>query len=154
MLDVNASTIKANLTQFAGSTRCASPSTAQHRRVRCTRAPGRRGVQADKHVLQYGRSPRTRRRDGAAARDLPTLDYSRRAKCALAFARGGRSAAFVAGSCRRLQRTSLGGHRERSRCRDAEDDAPLTFILGPPTQLHAKFRRDRVGDRALDAASR
>jgi len=96
MLDVNASTIKANLTQFAWID---SVRLTKHWPTPSCHGAREHAVAVafnDKHVLQY--VDRHGRDLGTAPlhANLPTLDYLDARSALWPFARAGRSAAFVA----------------------------------------------------------
>jgi cell division protein FtsQ len=141
MLDVNAATIKVNLAQFAwiDSVRLTKhwPNTVVvtvHESIAVAVAFN------DKHVLRY--VDRRGRDLGAAPLhvNLPTLDYLHARNALWPFSRAGRSAAFVAAQLPPAFSAQVSVI--------TEDDhgvvtlrmtTPVTFILGPPTQLRAKF---------------
>jgi len=141
MLSVNVATIRANLAQFAwiDSVRLTKhwPNT-----VVVTVHEGTAVAVAfnDHHVLQY--VDRRGRDLGAAPlhANLPTLDYLHPRSALWPFAHAGRSAAFVAAQLPPAFAAQVSVV--------TEDDhgvvtlrmtTPVSFILGPPTQLHAKF---------------
>ncbi len=142
MLDVNATTIKENLAQFAwiDSVKLTKhwPNTVVVTVHESTAVAVAFNV---RHVLQY--VDREGRDLGTAPlhANLPTLDYVHPRHTALwPFAHAGRSAAFVASQLPPAFASQVSVI--------TEDDhgvvtfkmtTPVTFILGPPTQLHAKF---------------
>ena len=141
ILNVNAATITANLAQFAwiDSVRLTKhwPNTVV---VTVHESTAVAVAFNDKHVLQY--VDRRGRDLGAAPLhvNLPTLDYLRPRSALWPFSHAGRSAAFVA--------AQLPPAFDSQVSVITEDDhgvvalkmtTPVTFILGPPTQLHAKF---------------
>jgi len=141
MLDVNASTIKANLTQFAwiDSVRLTKhwPNTVV---VTVHESTAVAVAFNDKHVLQY--VDRHGRDLGTAPlhANLPTLDYLDARSALWPFARAGRSAAFVAAQLPPAFSAQVSVVTENDHgVVTLKMTTPLTFILGPPTQLHAKF---------------
>ena len=141
MLDVNASTIKANLTQFAwiDSVRLTKhwPNTVV---VTVHESTAVAVAFNDKHVLQY--VDRHGRDLGTAPlhANLPTLDYLDARSALWPFARAGRSAAFVAAQLPPAFSAQVWVVTENDHgVVTLKMTTPLTFILGPPTQLHAKF---------------
>ena len=141
MLDVNAATVKTKLSQFAwiDSVRLTKhwPNTVV---VTVHESTAVAVAFNAKHVLQY--VDRHGRDLGTAPLhvNLPTLEYVRPRGGTWPFTRAGRSAAFVA--------ARLPPAFSAQVSIITEDDhgvvtlrmtTPVTFILGPPTQLHAKF---------------
>jgi cell division protein FtsQ len=141
MLDVNAATVKTKLAQFAwiDSVRLTKhwPNTVVVTVEESTAVAVAFGA---KHVLQY--VDRHGRDLGVAPlhANLPTLEYLHPRGATWPFTRAGRSAAFVA--------AQLPPAFSAQVSIITEDDhgvvtlkmtTPLTFILGPATQLHAKF---------------
>jgi len=141
MLDVNATTIKANLAQFAwiDSVRLTKhwPNTVV---VSVHESTAVAVAFNDHHVLQY--VDRRGRDLGTAPlhANLPTLDFVHPRSTLWPFAHAGRSAAYVASQLPPAFASQVSVI--------TEDDhgvvtfkmtTPVTFILGPPTQLHAKF---------------
>ncbi len=141
MLDVNVATVKANLAQFAwiDSVRLTKhwPNTVV---VTVHESTAVAVAFNAKHVLQFVDQ---RGRDLGVAplhENLPTLQFLHARDSTWPYARAGRSAAYVA--------AHLPPAFARQVSVITEDDhgvvtlkmtTPVTFILGPPTQLHAKF---------------
>jgi cell division protein FtsQ len=141
MLDVNAATVKTKLAQFAwiDSVRLTKhwPNTVV---VTVHESTAVAVAFNAKHVLQY--VDRHGRDLGVAPLhvNLPTLEYVHPRAATWPFTRAGRSAAFVA--------AQLPPAFSAQVSIITEDDhgvvtlrmtTPVTFILGPATQLHAKF---------------
>jgi cell division protein FtsQ len=141
MLDVNAATIKVNLAQFAWIDAVRLTKHWPNTVVVTVRESTAVAVAFnDKHVLQY--VDRRGRDLGAAPLhvNLPTLDYLHARSALWPFSHAGRSAAFVAAQLPPAFSAQVSVI--------TEDDhgvvtlrmtTPVTFILGPPTQLRAKF---------------
>jgi cell division protein FtsQ len=141
MMDVKASTVKANLSQFAwiDSVRLTKhwPNTVV---VTVTESTAVAVAFNAHHVLQYVDA---RGRDLGTAplhANLPTLEFVHPRNALWPFGHAGRSAAFVAAHLP----PAFGAQVSVI----TEDDhgvvtlkmtTPVSFILGPPTQLHAKF---------------
>jgi cell division protein FtsQ len=141
MLDVNASTVKANLAQFAWIDAVHLtkhwPNTVV---VTVHESTAVAVAFNNRHVLQY--VDRDGRDLGVAPLhvNLPTLRYLHPRDATWPYARAGRSAAYVA--------AQLPPAFSAQVSIVTEDDhgvvtlrmtTPVTFILGPATQLHAKF---------------
>jgi cell division septal protein FtsQ len=141
MLDVNDATIKSNLAQFAWID---SVQLVKHwpNTVVVTVHEGTAVAVAfnDKHVLQY--VDRAGRDLGAAPlhANLPTLDYVHPRNALWPFARAGRSAALVASQLPPAFAAQVSVVTEDDHgIVTLKMTTPVTFIIGPPTQLHAKF---------------
>jgi cell division protein FtsQ len=141
MLDVNATTVKANLAQFAwidsvGLTKH-WPNTVV---VTVHESTAVAVAFNDKHVLQF--VDRQGRDLGAAPlhANLPTLDYLHPRNALWPFTHAGRSAAFVAAQLPPAFSSQVSVITEDDHgVVSFKMTTPVTFILGPPTQLHAKF---------------
>jgi cell division septal protein FtsQ len=141
MLDVSVATVKANLAQFAwiDSVHLTKhwPNTVV---VDVTEATAVAVAFNDKHVLQYVDE---KGRDLGVAplrENLPTLQYVRPHNALWPFGRAGRSAAFVAAQLPPAFGAQVSIVTENDHgIVTLKMTTPLTFILGPPTQLHAKF---------------
>ena len=141
MLAVNSATLKSNLAQFAWID---SVHLVKHwpNTVVVTVHEGTAVAVAfnDKHVLQfvdqYGRDL------GAAPlrANLPTLEYVRPRNSLWPFARAGRSAAYVASQLPPAFASQVSVVTEDDHgVVTLKMTTPVTFIVGTPTQLHAKF---------------
>ena len=141
MIDVNDSTVKANLAQFAwiDSVHLTKhwPNTVVvtvHESTAVAVAFNAR------HVLQY--VSRQGRDLGPAPRraNLPTLQFVRPRNAVWPFSRAGRSAAFVAAQLPPAFSAQVSIVTENDHgVVTLKMTTPVTFIIGPPTQLHAKF---------------
>lgn len=141
MLDANAATIKTNLAQFAWIDAVRLTKHWPNSVVVIVHESTAVAVAFnDKHVLQY--VDQHGRDLGAAPLhvNLPTLDFVRPRSAQWPFARAGRSAAYVAAQLPPAFSSQVSVI--------TEDDhgvvtlrmtTPVSFILGRPTQLHAKF---------------
>ncbi|MGB8197490.1 MAG: FtsQ-type POTRA domain-containing protein [Acidimicrobiales bacterium] len=141
MLDVNAATVQANLAQFAWIDSVHLVKRWPNTVVVTVHESTAVAVAFNaKHVLQY--VDRHGRDLGVAPLhvNLPTLEYVRPRGATWPFTRAGRSAAYVA--------AQLPPAFSAQVSIITEDDhgvvtlkmtTPVTFILGPATQLHAKF---------------
>jgi cell division protein FtsQ len=141
MLDVSAATIKENLAQFAwiDSVRLTKhwPNTVV---VTVHESSAVAVAFNDKHVLQYVDGAG---RDLGAAplhANLPTLEYLHPRNALWPFAHAGRSAAYVASQLPPAFSAQVSVITEDDHGVVAfKMTTPVTFIVGPPTQLHAKF---------------
>jgi cell division protein FtsQ len=141
MIDVNDSTVKANLAQFAwiDSVHLTKhwPNTVVvtvHESTAVAVAFNAR------HVLEY--VSRQGRDLGSAPRraNLPTLQFVRPRNAVWPFSRAGRSAAFVAAQLPPAFSAQVSIVTENDHgVVTLTMTTPVTFIIGPPTQLHAKF---------------
>lgn len=141
MIDVNDSTVKANLAQFAwiDSVHLTKhwPNTVVvtvHESTAVAVAFNAR------HVLEY--VSRQGRDLGSAPRraNLPTLQFVRPRNAVWPFSRAGRSAAFVAAQLPPAFSAQVSIVTENDHgVVTLKMTTPVTFIIGPPTQLHAKF---------------
>jgi cell division septal protein FtsQ len=141
MLDVSAASVKTNLSQFAWIDSVKLVKHWPNTVVVTVHESTAVAVAFDaKHVLQY--VDRHGRDLGVAPLhvNLPTLEYVHPRGATWPFSRAGRSAAFVA--------AQLPPAFSAQVSIITEDDhgvvtlkmtTPVTFILGPATQLHAKF---------------
>ncbi len=141
MLDVNAATVQANLAQFAwiDSVRLVKhwPNTVV---VTVHESSAVAVAFNDKHVLQY--VDRAGRDLGAAPlhANLPTLEFVHPRDARWPFAHAGRSAAYVASQLPPAFSAQVSVITENDHGVVAfKMTTPVTFIIGPPTQLHAKF---------------
>jgi len=141
MMDVNATTVKANLAQFAwiDSVQLTKhwPNTVV---VTVHESSAVAVAFNDRHVLQY--VDRQGRDLGAAPlhANLPTLDYVHPRSALWPFEHAGRSAAFVASQLPPAFASQVSVITEDDHgVVSFKMTTPVTFILGPPTQLHAKF---------------
>jgi cell division protein FtsQ len=93
-----------------------------------------------KHVLEFVDAQGEPLGVAPLHENLPTLDYLAPTSSTWPVAEGGRGAAYVASQLPRAFTTQVGTITD-----DAEGSVtlklttPVTFILGPPTDLHAKF---------------
>jgi cell division protein FtsQ len=93
-----------------------------------------------KHVLEFVDAQGQPLGVAPLHENLPTLDYLAATSSPWPFAEGGRGAAYVASQLPRAFTTQVSTITD-----DAQGSVtlklttPLTFILGPPTDLHAKF---------------
>jgi cell division protein FtsQ len=72
--------------------------------------------------------------------NLPTLDYLKPTSSTWPFAKAGRGAAYVASQLPRAFTTQVATITDDAQGSIAlKMTTPVTFILGPPTDLHAKF---------------
>ncbi len=141
MMDVNASTVKSNLAQFAwiDSVRLTKhwPNTVV---VTVHESTAVAVAFNAHHVLQYVDA---RGRDLGTAplhANLPTLQYLRARNALWPFGRAGRSAAFVAAQLPPAFSSQVSVITEDDHgVVTLKMTTPVSFILGPPTQLHAKF---------------
>jgi cell division protein FtsQ len=141
MLDVNAATVKANLSQFAWIDAVHLTKHWPNTVVVTVHESTAVAVAFNaKHVLQY--VDRRGRDLGAAPLhvNLPTLHYVHPRSALWPYARAGRSAAYVAAQLppafsAQVSLITANDHGVVT----LEMTTPVTFILGPPTQLHAKF---------------
>jgi cell division protein FtsQ len=141
MMDVNASTVKANLAQFAwiDSVQLTKhwPNTVV---VTVHESTAVAVAFNGHHVLQYVDA---RGRDLGTAplhANLPTLQYLHPRNALWPFAHAGRSAAFVAAQLPPAFSAQVSVITENDHgVVTFKMTTPVTFILGPPTQLHAKF---------------
>lgn len=93
-----------------------------------------------KHVLDYVN--REGRALGVAPlrEDLPTLQYVHPSNATWPFARAGRASAYVASQLPRAFSSQVSVITvDASGVVTLKMTTPLTFVLGPPTNLHAKF---------------
>jgi cell division protein FtsQ len=141
MMDVNVATVKANLAQFAwiDSVKLTKhwPNTVV---VTVHESTAVAVAFNDKHVLQYvdahGRDLGT----APLHANLPTLEYVDPKNALWPFAHAGRSAAFVAAQLPRAFSAQVSIVTENDHgVVTLKMTTPVTFILGPPTQLRAKF---------------
>jgi cell division protein FtsQ len=141
MLDVSAATIKTNLAEFAwiDSVRLTKhwPNTVV---VTVHESTAVAVAFNDRHVLQYVDAGG---RDLGAAplrANLPTLKYLHPRSALWPFGRAGRSAALVASQLPPAFSSQVSVITEDDHgVVTLKMTTPLTFILGPATQLHAKF---------------
>jgi cell division protein FtsQ len=141
MMDVNATTVKGNLAQFAwiDSVQLTKhwPNTVV---VTVHESSAVAVAFNDHHVLQY--VDRQGRDLGTAPlhANLPTLDYVHPRSALWPFEHAGRSAAYVASQLPPAFAAQVSVITEDDHgVVSFEMTTPVTFILGPPTQLHAKF---------------
>jgi cell division protein FtsQ len=141
MMDVNAATVKGNLAQFAwiDSVQLTKhwPNTVV---VTVHESSAVAVAFNDHHVLQY--VDRQGRDLGAAPlhANLPTLDYVHPRSALWPFEHAGRSAAYVASQLPPAFAAQVSVITEDDHgVVSFKMTTPVTFILGPPTQLHAKF---------------
>jgi cell division septal protein FtsQ len=141
MLDVNGATVKANLAQFAwiDSVQLVKrwPNTVI---VTVHESTAVAVAFNSKHVLQY--VDRRGRDLGVAPLhvNLPTLEYVHPRGATWPFTRAGRSAAYVAAQLPPAFSAQVSVITEDAHgVVSFKMTTPVTFILGPPTQLHAKF---------------
>jgi cell division protein FtsQ len=93
-----------------------------------------------KHVLEFVDAQGQPLGVAPLNENLPTLDYLEPTASTWPFAKAGRGAAYVASQLPRAFTTQVGTITD-----DAQGSVtlkmttPVTFILGPPTNLHAKF---------------
>jgi cell division septal protein FtsQ len=93
-----------------------------------------------KHVLEFVDAQGQPLGVAPLHENLPTLDYLKPTSSTWPFAKAGRGAAYVASQLPRAFTTQVGTITD-----DAQGSVtlkmttPVTFILGPPTNLHAKF---------------
>jgi cell division protein FtsQ len=141
MMDVNATTVKGNLAQFAwiDSVQLTKhwPNTVV---VTVHESSAVAVAFNDHHVLQY--VDRQGRDLGTAPlhANLPTLDYVHPRSALWPFEHAGRSAAYVASQLPPAFAAQVSVITEDDHgVVSFKMTTPVTFILGPPTQLHAKF---------------
>lgn len=141
MLGVNVTTLKANLAQFAwiDSVQLTKhwPNTVVVNVHESTAVAVAFGAH---HVLQY--VDRRGRDLGAAPlhANLPTLEFVHPENASWPFAHAGRSAAFVAAQLPRAFAAQVSVVTENDHgVVTLKMTTPVTFIIGPPTQLRAKF---------------
>jgi len=141
MLDVNAGEVKQNLASFAwinGLTLVKHwPSTVV---VTVSESTAVAVAFNAKHVLQFVDK---RGRDLGVAplhENLPTLEFAHPRTAAWPFARAGRSAAYVASRLPPAFAAQVSIVTEDDHGKvTLKMTTPVTFILGPPTELRAKF---------------
>ena len=141
MMDVNTTTVKANLAQFAWIDAVRLTKHWPNSVVVTVHESTAVAVAFnDKHVLQYVDQ---RGRDLGAAplhANLPTLEYVHPRNAQWPFAHAGRSAALVAAQLPRAFSAQVAVITENDHgVVTLKMTTPVTFILGPPTQLSAKF---------------
>ncbi|MGD0853948.1 MAG: FtsQ-type POTRA domain-containing protein [Acidimicrobiales bacterium] len=141
MMDVNAATVKANLAQFAWIDSVQLTKHWPNSVVVTVHESTAVAVAFNAHhVLQYVDA---RGRDLGTAplhANLPTLQYVHPRNGLWPFARAGRSAAYVAAQLPPAFAAQVSVITENDHGVVAfKMTTPVTFILGPPTQLHAKF---------------
>jgi len=141
MLDVNATTIKDNLTQFAwiDSVKLVKhwPNTVV---VTVHESTAVAVAFNDHHVLQYVDREGRDLGNAPLHANLPTLDYVHPRRALWPFAHAGRSAAYVAAQLPPAFAAQVSVVTEDEHgVVTLKMTTPVTFILGPPTQLHAKF---------------
>jgi cell division protein FtsQ len=141
MMDVNATAVKGNLAQFAwiDSVQLTKhwPNTVV---VTVHESSAVAVAFNDHHVLQY--VDRQGRDLGTAPlhANLPTLDYVHPRSALWPFEHAGRSAAYVASQLPPAFAAQVSVITEDDHgVVSFKMTTPVTFILGPPTQLHAKF---------------
>jgi cell division septal protein FtsQ len=141
MLDVNANEVRANLASFTwinGLTLVKHwPSTVV---VTVSESTAVAVAFNNKHVLQFVDE---RGRDLGVAplhENLPTLAFAHPRTTSWPFERAGRSAAYVASQLPAAfaSQVSIVSEDDHGKV-TLKMTTPVTFILGPPTQLHAKF---------------
>jgi cell division protein FtsQ len=141
MMDVNSASLKANLVQFPWIKHVALVKRWPHTVVvTVTEAKAVAVAFGAKHVLQYV---------DASGRDLgaaplhanyPTLRFVDPRNGSWPFAHAGRSAAYVASQLPPAFASQVSVITEDDHGRvELQMTTPVRFILGPPTQLHAKF---------------
>ena len=141
MMDVNAATVKTNLAQFAWID---SVSLVKHwpNTVVVTVHESTAVAVAFNahHVLQYVDAKGRDLGTAPLHANLPTLRYVHPHDAQWPFARAGRSAAFVAAQLPPAFSAQVSVITENDHgVVTFKMTTPVTFILGPPTQLHAKF---------------
>jgi len=141
MLNVNDATLKSNLAQFAwiDSVHLVKqwPNT-----VVVTVHEGNAVAVAfdDKHALQYVDQHGSDLGAAPLHANLPTLEYVHPHNALWPFARAGRSAALVASQLPAAFASQVSVVTEDDHGTvTLKMTTPVTFIIGPPTQLHAKF---------------
>jgi cell division protein FtsQ len=141
MMDVNAATVKANLSQFAwiDSVRLTKhwPNTVV---VTVHESTAVAVAFNDHHVLQYVDATGRDLGNAPLHANLPTLEYTHPRNRLWPFARAGRSAAYVAAQLPPAFSAQVSVITENDHgVVTFKMTTPVTFVLGPPTQLHAKF---------------
>jgi cell division protein FtsQ len=93
-----------------------------------------------KHVLNYVGAAGEPLGTAPLHENLPTLEYSRAASTSWPFARAARAAAYVASQLPPAFSSQVSVITDNAQGSvTLEMTTPLTFILGPATDLHAKF---------------
>jgi hypothetical protein len=141
MMDVNAASVKANLAQFAwiDAVRLVkhwpnSVVVTVHESTAVAVAFNAR------HVLQYVDAKGRDLGTAPLHANLPTLRYLEPRNALWPYARAGRSAAYVAAQLPPAFSAQVSVITENDHgVVTFKMTTPVTFILGPPTQLHAKF---------------
>jgi cell division septal protein FtsQ len=141
MLDVNAATVKANLAQFAwiDAVRLVKhwPNTVV---VTVHESTAVAVAFNDHHVLQYVDAKGRDLGTAPLHANLPTLRYLHPRNAQWPYARAGRSAAYVAAQLPPAFSAQVSVITENDHgVVTFKMTTPVTFVLGPPTQLHAKF---------------
>jgi len=141
MMGVNDATVKANLAQFAWIDSVVLTKRWPNTVVVTVHESTAVAVAFNaRHVLQYV-SRRGRDLGPAPLRaNLPTLQFVRPRTAVWPFRRAGRSAAYVAAQLPPAfaAQVSIVTENEHGVV-TLKMTTPVTFIIGPPTQLHAKF---------------
>ncbi len=141
MMDVNAATVKANLAPFAWIDSVHLTKHWPNTVVVTVHESTAVAVAFDaRHALQF--VSRQGRDLGPAPlhANLPTLQFLRPRNALWPFGHAGRSAAFVAAQLPPAFRAQVSIITENDHgVVTLKMTTPVTFILGPPTQLHAKF---------------
>ncbi len=141
MIDVSAQSIERNLASFAWITGVTVskhwPNTVI---VTVHESPAVAVAFGPHHVLDYVNAHGRDLGPAPLHANLPTLVYLDPANATWPFARAGRSAAYVASRLPRAFASQVSDVAENAHGSvTLTMTTPVTFVLGPPTQLHAKF---------------
>lgn len=94
----------------------------------------------DKHVLEFVDDAGRDLGPAPLSTNLPTLEYLNPKTAAWPFARAGRGAAYVASQLPRAYSFQVSVITENAQgSLTLQMTTPVSFVLGPPTDLHAKF---------------
>ena len=141
MIDVSARSIERNLKSFAWIT---SVSLSKHWPntviVTVHESPAIAVAFTSRHVLDYVNALGRDLGPAPLHANLPTLVYLDATTATWPFERAGRSAAYVASKLPRAFASQVDEVTENSHGSvTLKMTTPVTFVLGPPTQLRAKF---------------